>query len=230
MPPLVSVIVPVRDDSAAAGQLLAQIGADPRLEIIVVEAEDAAGPSLSWARSDVRMLRSRAGRGIQMNAGAAIARGDWLLFLHADSTPPPRWIDVFEEAVGGVVENVCGGWFRFALDDPSWQARLIERGVRLRVQVLTLPYGDQGLFVRRDVFERMGGYRDIPLMEDVEFVRRLVGMGPVVELPMALATSARRWQRDGWFRRSARNIVLIACYYAGVPPERLARWYARPSG
>jgi rSAM/selenodomain-associated transferase 2 len=230
MPPLVSVIVPVRDDSAAAGLLLAQIGVDPRLEIIVVEAEGGVGPSLSSARSDVRVLGSRPGRAIQMNAGAATATGDWLLFLHADSRLPPRWIDVFEEAVRsrrGVRENVSGGWFRFALDDPSWQARLIERGVRLRVQVLTLPYGDQGLFVRRDVFESMGGYREIPLMEDVEFVRRLVRTGPVLELPLALATSARRWQRDGWFRRSARNIVLIACYYAGVRPERLARWYAR---
>ena len=226
MPPLVSVIVPVRDDSAAAGQLLAQIGVDQRLEIIVVEAEGGGGPCLSSARSDVRILRSRAGRGIQMNTGAAIASGEWLLFLHADSRLPPRWLDVFQQAVGrgpgtgspdpgsdrvpspesqvpavGVRENVCGGWFRFALDDPSWQARLVERGVRLRVQVLTLPYGDQGLFVRRDIFERMGGYREIPLMEDVEFVGRLVGTGPVVELPVALATSARRWQRDGWFRR-----------------------------
>jgi rSAM/selenodomain-associated transferase 2 len=224
MPPLISVIVPVRDDSAAAERLLAQIPADPRLEVVVVEAEGGAGVSLRSGRPDVRILRSRAGRGLQMNTGAAAAEGEWLLFLHADSTLPPRWIDVFEQAVGPG-DNVCGGWFRFALDDRSWQARLIERGVRLRVRLLRLPYGDQGLFVRRGVFDAMGGYCDIPLMEDVEFVRRLLATRPVVELPLALTTSARRWQRDGWLRRSARNVFLIACYYAGVPPERLARWY-----
>ena len=94
-----------------------------------------------------------------------------------------------------------------------------------RVRLFRLPYGDQGLFVRRSLFDAMGGYRDIPLMEDVEFVRRLTRRARIVEPPIAIATSARRWRRDGWLRRSARNLALLALYFLRMPPERLARWY-----
>jgi GT2 family glycosyltransferase len=111
------------------------------------------------------------------------------------------------------------------LDDPAWQARLIERLVAWRVRRLHLPFGDQGIFVRRRIFEHLGGFRDMPLMEDIEFVRRLVRAGLVAELPLTLHTSSRRWRRDGWCRRSLTNLTIQALYFAGVPPARLARWY-----
>lgn len=223
MPPRVSVIVPVLADAAAAARLLAQIQPDPRVEIII--ADGGADPALTplTERPDVRLTRSAQGRAVQMNAGAVLARGDWLLFLHADSTLPEQWL----EALVAVSPDAGGGWFRFSLDDPSWQARTIELGVRLRVRLLRLPYGDQGFFVRRVVFERLGGYRPLPLMEDVEFIRRLRRAVPVVELPLRLGTSARRWHRDGWARRSARNMLLLGMYFAGTPPVRLASWYGR---
>jgi hypothetical protein len=157
-----------------------------------------------------------------MNEGASRAAGDWLLFLHADSRLPRGW----DAAILGLPGAVVGGWFRFALDDGAWQARLIERGVAWRVRLLQLPYGDQGFFVRRRIFADLGGFAPLPLLEDVEFVRRLRRAGRVVELPLPLLTSARRWRNDGWFRRSARNAVIIAAYLAGVSPARLARWYA----
>jgi hypothetical protein len=91
--------------------------------------------------------------------------------------------------------------------------------------MLSLPYGDQGIFVRRRTFSELGGFRDIALMEDVEFIRRLVYAGRVIELPEPLTTSARRWRRDGWFRRSARNLTLLGLYFCGVPPRVLAKWY-----
>jgi hypothetical protein len=91
--------------------------------------------------------------------------------------------------------------------------------------VLRLPYGDQGLFVRAAVFNVLGGFRDLPFLEDVEFVRRLVRAGRVVEVSLPLRTSPRRWRRDGWFRRSARNSLIVSLYFAGVSPARLARWY-----
>jgi rSAM/selenodomain-associated transferase 2 len=160
-----------------------------------------------------------------MNAGAAAATGEWLLFLHADSTLPPGWM----EAITRLDDAVIGGWFRFALDDPAWQARVIERLTAWRVARLRLPYGDQGFFVRRRTFEAIGGFRELPLMEDVEFVRRLVRAGRVAELPLRLRTSARRWRRSGWFRRSLKNLLLVSLYFLGVNAERLARWYpARP--
>ena len=207
--PLVSVIVPAyRDDEALAG-LRAQLGPDPRLEVIV-----SAPPPL--------------GRGAQMNAGALRATGTWLLFLHADSQLPVAWLDVFERLV--THSHGVGGWFRFALDAPNWQARVIERLVALRVRLWQLPYGDQGLFVRRDVFQALGGYREWPLMEDVEFVRRLTRAGRAIEVPLPLTTSARRWQREGWFRRSARNLTLLTLYKLGVAPSTLSRWYSRRAG
>jgi rSAM/selenodomain-associated transferase 2 len=219
---LVSLVVPVLSDGAAAAQLLSGISSDPRLEILLVDGgfdEDLA--RLAASRADTRLVRTRPGRGLQMNAGAAASRADWLIFVHADSQLPSGWLDVFEARTAGA----AGGWFRFALDDSAWQARVLERGTALRVRLFRLPYGDQGLFVRREVFRDLGGYRELPLMEDVDFVRRLVNAGPVVELPLPLTTSARRWRRDGWFRCSARNLILVSLYFAGISSARLARWY-----
>jgi len=221
--PLVSVVVPVLADRQLAQRLLAQISQDSRVEIIVSEAGNEPGLELvAPGRPDVRLIHAGQGRARQMNAGAALAQGDWLLFLHADSTLPANWLNLFESTVG---PTHVGGWFRFALDDRAWQARLIERGVALRIRLLTLPYGDQGLFVRRRLFTETGGYGDIPLMEDVELVTRLRKAGALVEVPAAITTSARRWKRDGWFRRSARNLTLLSLYFCGVSPTRLARWY-----
>lgn len=223
MTPLVSVIVPVLADRDAIRQLIPQIPPDLRVEIIVAEAGSGPLPEpLSHGRPDITVIHTPQGRGRQMNAAAGLARGEWLLFLHADSQLPAGWLDLFHSTY---VQEVVGGWFQFALDDRAWQARLIERGVALRVRLFRLPYGDQGLFVRRRTFAALGGYREIALMEDVEFVRRLVTAGRVVELPHALVTSARRWRRDGWFRRSARNLTLLSLYFCGVPPRVLARWY-----
>ena len=223
-PMLISIIVPVLGDTAEAVRVLAQIPPDPRVEIILVDGgADSGLDDLARGRDDVRVMRSRPGRAIQMNAGARAARGTWLLFLHADSTMPAGWIDVFERSTA----RARGGWFQFALDHPSWRARLIESGVRWRVRLLRLPYGDQGLFTTRAVFDALGGYREMPLMEDVDFVRRLCAREPVIELPLPLKTSARRWQQDGWVRRSLLNVTLITLYFLGVSPVRLARWYQR---
>ena len=224
MPPLVSVVVPVLDDAPALDRLLRCTPPHPLVEILVVDGGfDNGLEALTSGRGDVRLLRSSPGRGPQMNAGAAAAGGDWLLFLHADSTLPAGWV----EAVAGVAPAVAGGWFRFALDDDAWQARLLERVVAWRVRLLRLPYGDQGYFVRRDRFAALGGFDDVPLMEDVAFVRRLVRSGAVAELPLPLVTSSRRWRADGWLRRSSRNLLLVSLYFAGVSPDRLAGWYGR---
>jgi rSAM/selenodomain-associated transferase 2 len=220
---VVSVVIPILADRNTARQLIARIPADLRAEIIIAEAGSEPGlEMLSHGRPDVAVLHTQQGRGRQMNAGAGLARGEWLLFLHADSQLPSDWLDLFQSHY---VRDAVGGWFQFALDDPAWQARTLERAVAWRVRFLRLPYGDQGLFVRRSTFAALGGYRDIELMEDVDFVRRLVAAGQVVEMPSAIVTSSRRWRRDGWFRRSARNVTLLGLYFCGVSPRVLARWY-----
>jgi len=224
MTPLVTIVMPVLGDTEATRTLLPQIPDTPDIEVIIVDGGDDPGLDCVVAtHARARLRRTAAGRGHQMNVGAAGAAGEWLLFLHADSGLPPAWVPAIVDLDGDVV----GGWFRFALDDPAWQARMIERLVAWRVRRLRLPYGDQGLFVRRRMFEWLGGFREQPLLEDVEFVRRLVRAGRVVELPLALRTSSRRWRRDGWWRRSAKNLTIVGLYAAGVPPARLARWYHR---
>jgi rSAM/selenodomain-associated transferase 2 len=218
--PTLSVIIPVLHDGEAAGRLFPQIPQRSDVELIVVDGgHDGDLDRIAGMRAAI--LRAPPGRARQMNAGAAIARGEWLLFLHADSRLPDDWFPTWNAHA----PRADAGWFRFALDDEAWQARMIERGVRWRVRVLRLPYGDQGFFVRRDLFEALGGYRDLALMEDVDFIRRVKRRARLVELPAVITTSARRWRRDGWLRRSARNLGLLTLYYLGVPTTRLARWY-----
>jgi len=222
MIPRVTIISPVLKDTDALRALLAQLPTTPELEIVVVDG--GSDPEIDIAvraRKGATLRRSAPGQAHQMNVGAKSAAGEWLLFLHADSTLPSGWLP----AIAGLGDAPAGGWFRFALDDSAWQARVIEHFVAWRVRYLRLPYGDQGLFVRRRIFDQLGGFREMPLMADVEFVRRLVLAGPMAELPLSLGTSSRRWRRDGWWRRSIKNITILSLYVTGVPPARLARWY-----
>ena len=222
MTPIVTVVIPVLFDADAVARVLPQIPASSDIEVIVVDgAQDPRLDNIAAAHGKARVQRAPAGRGRQMNAGAESASGEWLFFLHADSVLPEGWTAAFVSLDAAVV----GGWFRFALEDAAWQARVIERLVAWRVKFLRLPYGDQGLFVRRRLFRSLGGYCEWPLLEDVAFARRLVRGGPVAELPLALRTSSRRWRREGWFRRSTMNLAIVILYFAGVSPARLARWY-----
>ncbi len=145
------------------------------------------------------------------------------MFLHADTRLAAGWRgEVTREARDA---SYLWGCFRLRLDTPAWQARLIERAVRVRVRLFRLPYGDQAMFVRRETLEALGGVPRLPLMEDVALARCFARLGPPYRSALSAVTSARRWERDGWWRRSARNVWLLTQYVLGVPPERLARTY-----
>jgi rSAM/selenodomain-associated transferase 2 len=225
---LVSVVVPTRGDAAPLARLAGDFAPSPGVEYIVSRTgpADAVEVALRTARPDLRWVDGPPGRGVQLNAGAAAATGRWLWFVHADSRLPGDWLDVFRDLERAHPAAV-GGSFAFHLDSPAWQARVIERGVAWRVRWFGLPYGDQGLFVRRDVFAAMRGFAPWPLMEDVDFVRRLTRQGRVVHLSQQVTTSARRWERDGWWRRSSANLLTLSGYFLGIRPERLARRYDR---
>lgn len=221
--PFVSVVIPARGDIEGAVHAAESASGD-RVEIISVAAwEDAE--DVERARSatgHMRWLFARRGRGNQMNAGAAVANGEWLLFLHADSRLPSGWL---EEIKAAAARGHAAGCFRLSIAAAGWRPRTCEWGVRLRVGLLTLPYGDQGIFVRRDLFKALGGYRDMPLMEDVDFIRRVRRRTPLWKGTRAVATSARRWELDGWFQRSATNVTLVSRYRLGADVRRLARAY-----
>ena len=163
------------------------------------------------------------GKECALRAGAEAARGDWLLFLHADTLPDRAWLAAIADHIDHHPNK--SAYFILRLADRAWQARAIERTVALRSAALGLPYGDQGLLVPRALYEEVGGYRPLPLMEDVDLVRR-IGRRRLIALEAEAWTSAERWRRDGWVRRSARNLACLGLYGLGVPPERIARLYA----
>lgn len=214
---MLSVIVPTLDAGAFLADCLKRL--DARDEIIVVDG-GSRDDSLAIAEaSGARLIAAARGRGAQLKAGGEAAAGEWLLFLHADTRLQPGWRKAVEAHIARSTKPAC---FRFRLDDPAWQARVIERGVAFRVRLLRLPYGDQGLLVSRRHYDLVGGYRRLPLMEDVDLTRRL---GRVRSLDADAVTSAERWRRNGWFKRSARNLGLLTLYRLGLPLERIARLY-----
>ena len=206
----VSLIVPQRR--------VAEPPALPGLGEVILTLPDGVTETSSW-----RMVRGPAGRGAQLATGAAAARGDWLLFLHGDTRLGPGW----EAALGAAMEDPGrAGYFRMALDDDAPAARRLERAVAWRCRVLTLPYGDQGLFISRALYEAVGGFRPLPLMEDVDLVRRL-GRRRLRTLDADAVTSAERFRREGYLRRSAKNLSILALWHLGVGEARLARLYER---
>lgn len=222
--PRLSVIIPTLN---AAGDLPAVLAAlDPGDEVIVVDGGSTdGGPALARSLGAI-VLDAPPGRGSQLAAGADAATADWMLFLHADTVPAPGWrdrVDVHMQARDGAR---TAAFFRFRLDDPSVQARRLERLVAARVTLFSLPYGDQGLLIHRDLYRAVGGYRRLPLMEDVDLVWRL-GRRRLTQLDIAATTSARRWRQDGWLRRSALNLLCLALFRLGTPTPLIARLYGR---
>jgi rSAM/selenodomain-associated transferase 2 len=231
-PVLVTVVVPVLHDAPALADLLGRqwphVSSAEQWVVVNGDAGDAAMADVRERFPHVEWVETAAGRGPQQNAGAAVALGRWLLFLHADTQLPPGWRDDVTQL--DALASKEWGCFRLGIDARAWQARVLERIVSARLRLLSLPYGDQGLLVRRDVFVAVGGFPAYPLMEDVALVRMLARRGRPWVSHKAVQTSARRWERDGWLRRSARNVWLLTRYLLGTPPERLVASYQGKAG
>jgi glycosyltransferase involved in cell wall biosynthesis len=169
-----------------------------------------------------RVVSAPRGRGGQIAAGVAAARGEWLLLLHADTVLAPDWAGAAAAFMARGPDRAA--YFRFALDSSDPRARRLEKLVAWRCRRLGLPYGDQGLLIARTLLDAAGGVGPLPLMEDVDLVRRL-GRRRLVGLDVAAVSSAARWQREGWWWRSARNVACLALYFAGLPTRLIARLY-----
>ncbi len=166
------------------------------------------------------------GRGGQLAAGAAAGHAPWLLFLHADTVPGSGWTDAVRGFASAPANRARAGYFRLRLSSTDARARRVERLADWRCRALGLPYGDQGLLMARSFYRELGGFRLLPLMEDVDLVRR-IGRRNLVPLEADAVTSAARYERGGWFARPARNLSCLALYLVGAPPRVIARLYDR---
>ena len=211
-----TVVIPTLNAVRSLPATLAALGSVA--EVIVVDGGSTdATPALAAAHS-VRVLTAPAGRGGQLAVGIAAATQPWLLLLHADTILSASWRQDISLAPHQA------GYFRFALDSPRSAARRLERLVAWRCRILALPYGDQGLLIHRELLGRVGGMKTVPLMEDVDLVRRL-GRRQLASLPAVALTASEKWERDGYLRRSARNLTCLFLWFIGLPPDRIRRLY-----
>ena len=213
----VSVIIPTLNAAAFLPATLAAVGG--AAEVVVVDGGSTDETTELATALGVRVVVASHGRGTQNAAGIAAASHPWLLVLHADTRLAAGW----QRALHG--DPARAGYFRFALDSDDPRARRLERLVAWRCRVLGLPYGDQGLLIHRDLLRAVGGVRALPLMEDVDLVWRL-GRHRMVALAADAVTSAAKWEHGGYLRRSARNLLCLALWFAGVPPRLIIRLYA----
>lgn len=224
-----SVVIPVLDGAALLPSCIAALDEGRHCglvrEILVVDGGSRDGTTTIAAALGARLHAAPRGRGTQLAAGAGAAAGDWLLFLHADTRFAPGWAAHVAAFLGDPANEGCAGYFRLRFDDSSLAARRLERIVALRCRWLGLPYGDQGLLLSRQLYQALGGFRPLPLMEDVDLVRR-IGRSRLRALEPAATTSAARYQRDGYIVRSLRNLGCLGLYYLGMPPHLILRIYA----
>jgi len=225
--PLISIIMPVRNEAAALVAHLPELIQQARHSEIIVVDGDSYDSSVTFAKAlGVRVQQGPANRAQQMNAGAAIATGDILLFLHGDTRLPADFEAQIRQTLA--LEGVVAGAFELHIDGEGAGLRRVEWGVRQRSKWLGLPYGDQGLFLARSQFEALGGFADLPIMEDFELMQRVKQLGRVAIAPAAVTTSGRRWQRLGVQRTTLINQGMLLGYALGIPPAVLARWYRNP--
>jgi rSAM/selenodomain-associated transferase 2 len=216
----ISVVIPTLNASATLAATIAALG--PVDEIVIADGGSADATVMQARNAGARVLIAPKGRGRQLAAGIDAVNGSWLLLLHADTRLTPDWQTA---AAAHMRDNPDkGAYFRFRLDTADPRARRLEALVRWRCRLLALPYGDQGLLIRRETLRRAGGVRPLPLMEDVDLIRRL-GRRKLVGLTAGAITSAAKWERDGWYRRSTRNLLCLSLWFLGVPADRIVRVY-----
>jgi rSAM/selenodomain-associated transferase 2 len=223
----ISIVIPVYGDSAVLKEILEQLESSPDSadEIIIVDGAAHQRCRRLCARRGCLYLTTAAGRGKQLDAGAQRACSDIIWFLHADCRPPPAALRCIRRAIRN---GATGGYFRFRFTGPTtWYKRLLAGLINLRCRA-GIPYGDQGLFILRSHYTETGGFPDMPLFEEVPLVKAARRSGCFVQLDATIGVSPRRWERDGWCRRTIENRLLALGYAVGISPATLARrYYAR---
>ena len=225
---LISIIIPALNESATICRTLSSLKEADNLEMIVVDGGSRDNTTALAGSYGAKVIQTEPCKAIQMNAGAAAARGDILVFLHADTLMPGSFKYQIVSALSQ--KGVAAGAFRLAIDSTRTGIRFIEGMAYLRSRYLRLPYGDQALFMKKALFEEIGGFPEMPIMEDFILVRRLKRRGKIVIVPESVKTSARRWLHLGIFKAWLINQLIVTAYYLRISPNRLSRWYRREMG
>lgn len=220
---MISIIIPVLNEASTISATLEHVTSlIGDYEVIVVDGDSSDGTA-SIAKGFAKVVQGPRGRARQMNAGAGGASGAILLFVHADARLPGQAISAVEQVMSD--PGVVGGHFKLRLGNPGLIYRLISFAVNMRDRWLGGFTGDQAIFVRADSFRALDGYRDMPLMEDLDFGKRMSRAGKVVTLPLTVTTSSRRWEKDGIAKTILLMWALRLLYALGCPPATLKRFY-----
>ena len=226
MPAPLSIIIPALNAEAdlpgCLSALIPALEANLLREVIIVDGGSDDATRRLAEGSGAKVIASEKGRAKQLIAGAAAARGEWFLFLHADTWLSRDWVERTKAHLEQNPQNAAVFTLAFRTDDRM--GKIVARRANWRARTFGLPYGDQGLLISRKLYESVGGYEDVPLMEDVKLVR-VLGKSRISILSAEARTSAEKYEKDGWRRRGLRNIWLLARHLCGADPEKLARAY-----
>ena len=221
----ISIIIPVLNEARIISATLARLNSVPEAEVIVVDGGSQDNTVAIATQTATVITVAGRGRAGQMNAGAKIARSDILLFLHADTQLPDNFIALVTQTLKH--PQTIAGAFELKIDGVANSLRWIEQLVRMRSRLLSLPYGDQAIFISKQAFIEVGGFADLPIMEDFEFIKRLQKQGKIAIATGAVTTSGRRWEKLGVWQTTLINQLIIAGYYLGVSPTELSKFYRR---
>jgi rSAM/selenodomain-associated transferase 2 len=219
----ISIIVPALNEAQYIENICQRIHKIGNYRELLVVDGGSHDKTRQFAAHYATVLLSPQGRAIQMNTGAHLAKGDILWFLHADCLPHLNSIAAISNAI--VNSKIVGGAFSYNLDADGYIYRLAEGLSNYKNQVFNLFYGDMGIFIRKKIFDEMGGYHEIPLMEDIDLCLRLRKIGKTIILPQRIITSARRWKRDGALKNIFRNWILQLGWKLGISPHYLVKFY-----
>ncbi|MEA5566887.1 TIGR04283 family arsenosugar biosynthesis glycosyltransferase [Anabaena sp. UHCC 0399] len=221
----ISIIIPTLNEAANIKQAIFTTQSSKNIEIIVVDAVSEDDTVAIANALGVKVISSIPGRAAQMNLGAAVASGEILLFLHADTRLPMGFDEMIRTALQQ--PGVVAGAFTLQIDAPVFALRLVEWGVKWRSHFWQMPYGDQAIFMTKSVFQEIGCFPEMPIMEDFELIRRLQRIGKIFILSVPVITSSRRWLQKGLLKTTLINQIVVIGYLLGVAPERLRKLYRR---